>query len=568
MSAQQFIDLRYERLVLADIEAACNEAKSVIAKATDKALVIDAIQKWNEMRMHVMTMVNLAEVNYTLDVSNQEYKAEKHFYDVNSPTITEWNVEVEEAILASPFRKEVAEEFGVLFLKIIENSLRTFSPEIKELMVEEADLNNRYNEITASGIIELDGREYNLSTIGAVVVETDRDRRRRATEALYKFLGSHRNELDTIYDKLVKIRVEKARRLGFQSYTEFRYTEMGRVDYTPADVEVFRSQVLEYVVPLSLSIREAQRKRLGLDTLTIYDEKLDFADGNPMIEGEYDFIVGAAEKMYSELSPETNEFFRALSSAGLMDLKSRDNKAVGGYCTSFPEYRLPFIFANFNGTTHDVEVLTHEAGHAFQAYRSRNHIVPEYLWPTMEACEIHSMGMEFITWPWMKYFFGDQTEKFKFYHLSRAIKFLPYACAVDEFQHWVYANPDASPADRCRTWTEMEKKYLPWRAASEIPEAREGRQWQFQKHIYESPFYYIDYALAQTCALQIWKKSIEDKDKAFKEYLKICDVGGSQSFLQIVETGNLRSPFLGNTLQDVFGSAMHWLRMNYPQYIS
>ncbi|MBI2793458.1 MAG: M3 family oligoendopeptidase [Ignavibacteria bacterium] len=564
---QQFSELKYERLILSDIESACNEAKKVIAQATDSWLVIDAIHKWNEMRMHVMTMVNLAEVNYSLDVSNQGHKAEKHFYDVNSPTITEWNVEVEKVILASPFRKEVAEEFGEIFLKIIENSLRTFSPEIKELMVEEANLNNSYNEITASGIIELDGMEYNLSTIGAVVVETNRDRRRRATEASYTFLGNHAQELDTIYDKLVKIRVEKARRLGFQSYTELRYAEMGRVDYTPKDVEVFRNKVLEYVVPLSVSIREAQRKRLGLDTLTIYDEKLDFADGNPNVEGEYDFIVGAAEKMYSELSPETNEFFSALSGARLMDLKSRDNKAVGGYCTSFPEYRLPFIFANFNGTTHDVEVLTHEAGHAFQAYRSKNLMVPEYLWPTTEACEIHSMGMEFITWPWMKYFFGDQTEKFKFYHLSGAIKFLPYACAVDEFQHWVYANPEAGPTARCRRWNEMEKKYLPWRDASEIPEAGEGRQWQFQKHIYESPFYYIDYALAQTCALQIWKKSIEDKENAFKEYLKICDVGGSQSFLQIVETGNLSSPFLEKTLQDVFGGAMLWLRANYPQYI-
>jgi M3 family oligoendopeptidase len=299
-----------------------------------------------------------------------------------------------------------------------------------------------------------------------------------------------------------------------------------------------------------------------------YDEKLDFADGNPSIDGEYDFIVGAAAKMYTELSPETNEFFNALNNAGLMDLKSRDNKATGGYCTSFPEYRLPFIFANFNGTTHDVEVLTHEAGHAFQAFRSRNHIVPEYLWPTMEACEIHSMGMEFITWPWMKNFFGDQTEKFKFYHISGAIKFLPYACAVDEFQHWVYSNPEASPSDRCSMWIEMEKKYLPWRDSADIPEAREGRQWQFQKHIYESPFYYIDYALAQTCALQIWKKANEDEEKAFRDYLRICDVGGSQSFLQIVETGNLLSPFLNDTLPDVYGGAMQWLRSNYPQYIA
>lgn len=567
MTSERFPNLTYERVNLGNIEAACNNTNLEISNALHAQDVIGAIQKWNEMRMHVSTMEQLAVVNYTLDVSDDERTVEKHFYDRNMPTITEWMLDVERAIVASPFRKEIAEEYGGLFLKIIENSLRTFSPDIKEILVEEADLTNKYNELTATAKIVLDGEVYNLSTISAVAVELNRERRRRSVEAGFAFLGKNAKELDDIYDRLVALRTEKARRLGFTSYTEYRYIEMGRVDYTVSDVEAFRNLVVEHVVPLSIEVRNAQCSRLGLDTLMTYDEKLDFADGNPIAEGEYDFIISAAAKMYSDLSPETNEFFGVLSKGGLMDLKSRDNKATGGYCTSFPEYRLPFIFANFNGTTHDVEVLTHEAGHAFQAYRSRNHVVPEYLWPTMEACEIHSMGMEFITWPWMNNFFGDQTEKFKFYHLSGAIKFLPYACAVDEFQHWVYANPDASANDRCVMWTDMEKKYLPWRNNSDIPEAREGRQWQFQRHIYDSPFYYIDYALAQTCSLQIWKKSLADADKAFSDYLKICDVGGSQSFLQIVETGNLRSPFSGKTLQDVFGGAMQWLRANYPRYI-
>lgn len=177
------------------------------------------------------------------------------------------------------------------------------------------------------------------------------------------------------------------------------------------------------------------------------------------------------------------------------------------------------------------------------------------------------MGMEFLTWPWMNLFFGDQTDKFRFYHLSGAILFLPYGCAVDHFQHWVYANPEATPEERNNQWKELEKIYMPWRDTTGIPAAVDGRQWQFQRHIIESPFYYIDYALAQTCALQYWKSSQSDREKAFQDYLKICDVGGSQSFLQIVKTGNLRSPFDPGCLDDIVDEVYSWLRETFPHYL-
>jgi M3 family oligoendopeptidase len=305
---------------------------------------------------------------------------------------------------------------------------------------------------------------------------------------------------------------------------------------------------------------------LGYDVLTLVDERVQFADGNPVAQGDHDYIVDAASRMYEELSPETHEFFTVMQERELMDLKSRDGKATGGYCTSFPVYQVPFIFANFNQTSHDVEVLTHEAGHAFQAWRSRNYAVPEYQWPTAEACEIHSMSMEYLTWPWMNAFFGDQTEKFKFFHLAGSIQFLPYGCMVDAFQHWVYGNPDATPSQRLGTWKELEKTYMPWRVNADVPEAEEGRHWQFQRHIYESPFYYIDYTLASTCAMQYLVWAQKDPKGAFESYLRVCDVGGSKAFLDIVKEGGLRSPFAPNSLREVVGDCFSWLKTTYPFY--
>jgi len=242
-----------------------------------------------------------------------------------------------------------------------------------------------------------------------------------------------------------------------------------------------------------------------------------------------------------------------------MDLVNRKGKAAGGFCTMFNSYRAPFIFANFNGTLGDIDVLTHEAGHAFQCYESRGFEVEEYFFPTMEACEIHSMSMEQLTYPWMNLFFGDDTDKYKFVHLSANILFLPYGVAVDEFQHIIYENPDMSPAERKKVWLDMEKKYRPWVDYDGIDYLEQGGFWQRQAHIYRSPFYYIDYCLAQVCALQFWSKSEKDFTSAWQDYLRLCKAGGSQSFLGLVEIANVKSPFDKDLFGELFGELEAYL---------
>lgn len=555
----KFSDLPYERPNLEKLKSAHLDLIERFTAAKTGKEQNEIIAEWNELRTVLATNSSIAHVRFTLNVKDDWALEERKFLDENGPTISEWSQNFVKTVLASQFLKEIEAEWGVLFIQNLEQTIKTFKNEIKPMLIKQAELTKQYDGILASAEIELDGETFNLSRLERKLLDTNRDTRKKAQQAKFNFLEDNKQDLDRIYDDMVKLRHQMAQELGFKNFVEFRYLEMGRYEYSPEEVAKFRNYVHEKIVPLITKQRKIQADRLGVDELRFHDEILHFPEGNPTAQGNPEWIVEQAKQMYSELSPQTEEFFNMMIDRELMDLVTRPNKAVGGYCTNFPTYGVPFIFSNFNGTTHDVEVLTHEAGHAFQAYKSRNNKVIDYIFPTYEACEIHSMGMEYLTWNWMDKFFGSQTSKFQFYHLLRSLMFLPYCCAVDEFQHWVYENPNVTPADRKNKWHEMEQKYLPWRKYEDLPYAEEGALWQFQKHIYASPFYYIDYALAQICALQIWSKSRKNMDEALKDYIRICEIGGSKTFLEIVKAGNMHSPFEPECLDEVVEEAEQWL---------
>ncbi|TCL49249.1 M3 family oligoendopeptidase [Thermolongibacillus altinsuensis] len=357
----------------------------------------------------------------------------------------------------------------------------------------------------------------------------------------------------------MKVRTNMAKKLGFENFVELGYARLGRTDYNAEMVAKFREQVKEFIVPIAVKLRERQQERIGVDKLKYYDEAFAFKTGNPTPKGDAKWIIENGKKMYQELSPETDEFFRFMIDHELMDLVAKKGKASGGYCTYIENYKAPFIFSNFTGTSSDIDVLTHEAGHAFQVYESRHFEIPEYNWPTLEACEIHSMSMEFFTWPWMELFFKEDTEKYKFNHLSSALLFLPYGVAVDEFQHFVYENPDITPAERKQAWREIEKKYMPTRDYDGNDYLERGGFWQRQSHIYTTAFYYIDYTLAQICAFQFWKRSRENYKEAWNDYVKLCREGGSKPFTELVRVANLISPFEDGCVQSVVGEIECWL---------
>lgn len=517
------------------------------------------IEKINQLGSDFSTMANLVYIRASIDTTDEFYQTERDYFDEISPQFEELHTEYYKVLVVSPYREQLEEKWGKQLFDIADFQIRSFSPDIMQLMQQENKLVSEYNKLVASAQIEYRGEILTLAQLAPFGESTDRATRKEATDLRFNFFAQHEETFDRIYDELVKLRHEMAVKLGYKNFVELGYVRMNRFDYNAEMVKNFRQQVRDYIVPLATKLYERQAKRIGVDDFTFYDEGLSFLTGNAKPKGDATWIVDNGKKMYEELSSETTDFFHFMLDNELMDLEAKKGKESGGYCTFIDNYGAPFIFSNFNGTSGDIDVLTHEAGHAFQVYRSRNIGIPEYLWPTYESAEIHSMSMEFFTWPWMEKFFQEETEKYKFAHLSGALLFLPYGVAVDEFQHIIYENPEMTPAERKAAWKQMEQMYLPHRCYDGHAYLEAGGFWQRQAHIYASPFYYIDYTLAQICAFQFWKRSREDFASAWKDYLHLCDLGGSLPFTKLVKEAGLISPFEEGCVQSVIGTIEEYL---------
>lgn len=513
----------------------------------------------NKIRSNVDTMGNLVYIRHSINTDDEFYTKEQDFLDENMPKYQNIVSKFYKALVESKFREELERVWGKQIFTLAELELKTFSEEIIEDLVKENKLVTEYDKLVASAKIDFEGDERNLSQMAPFMQSKDRVMRKKAYEAYTNFFKENEYKFDEIYDNLVKVRTNMAKKLGYENYVAMGYARMSRSDYDAKMVANYRKQVYEDLVPVVAELKDRQRKRLGLDELKYYDEPLEYTSGNATPKGEPKWILENGKKMYKELSKETDEFFTFMAERELLDLVSKKGKMSGGYCTYISDYKSPFIFSNFNGTSGDVDVLTHEAGHAFQSYLSRDFEVPEYSFPTYEAAEIHSMSMEFITWPWMELFFKEEVDKYKFSHLSGAINFIPYGVTVDEFQHYVYENPEATPTERKTKWREIERKYLPFRDYEDNDFFNRGGYWFRQGHIFGSPFYYIDYTLAQVCAFQFWIKINQNRDKAWEDYVRLCKAGGSKSFLELVELANLENPFVDGTIKKVVGPIKEWL---------
>jgi M3 family oligoendopeptidase len=554
-----FENYTYKRPNLEEVTEKFNLALENLKNAPSAAEQNKVMMEINQIRNDLGTMFNLCYIRHSIDTNDEFYKNEQDYMDEIQPEVEGLVTQYYRVLVDSKFRPELEDKWGKQLFALAEGQLKTFIPEIVPLLQKENRLSTEYTKLMASAKIVFEGEERTLAQLEPFTESTDRVIRKSANEAKFGFMVEHETEFDRIYDELVKVRTEIAKTLGFKNFVELGYYRMMRTDYNAEMVANFRNQVKDFIVPIATKLKERQQERIGLDKLKYYDEGFKFQTGNAVPKGTPEWIIENGQKMYEDLSVETGIFFRFMQENNLMDLVAKKGKAGGGYCTFIENYKAPFIFSNFNGTSGDIDVLTHEAGHAFQVYSSRDFEIPEYAWPTYEACEIHSMSMEFFTWPWMDLFFKEDTDKYKFSHLSDALLFLPYGVSVDEFQHWVYENPEATPKERKLQWREIEKKYLPHKDYDGNEYLENGGFWQRQGHIFNSPFYYIDYTLAQICAFQFWKRSRENQEEAWTDYVKLCKLGGSMSFTKLVEAANLISPFEAGCVESVVGVIESWL---------
>jgi len=557
---KKFSEFEYKRPDLSVLQTNFNQLLAEFDSADNVDKQNHIINKINKLRNDFDTMWNLAQIRHTIDTKDALYEKENSFFDEAVPDFQALTNKFYKAMVGSKFQKELEEKWGKQFFSIAKMTVKTFSPEVLEDLKQENQLTSEYVKLRSSAKILFEGKTYNLAGMMPFMQSPDRTVREKSNTAFWGFFKDNHKKFDEIYDKLVKTRHIIATKLGFDNFVELGYMRMLRSEYNADQVADFRKMVLDHIVPVAQELRERQARRLGIDgDLKYYDIGFNFKTGNATPKGNPEWIVANGKKMYEELSSETGVFFNYMLENQLLDLVNKEGKAGGGYCTYLANLKSPFIFSNFNGTSHDIDVLTHEAGHAFQVYESRNFEIPEYNWPTFEACEIHSMSMEFLTWPWMESFFKEDVEKYKFSHLSGALLFLPYGVSVDEFQHFVYANPEATPKERNAAWRKIEQKYLPWVDYKDNEFLEGGGFWQKQGHIYDMPFYYIDYTLAQICAFQFWKKSQEKSPVAFEDYLRLCRAGGSKPFLELVDYANLKSPFEVESVQNVIGDVKEYL---------
>ena len=532
----KFSEMPYERIDMDQVE---KKFKDIIertknAKSGEEQFAIH--KEYYALNDDIQTNMTLAYIRHDIDTTDEFYEKEQSFYDEVMPIINNYETTYGKILYESPYREYLESKIGKVPFKNIELSLKAFDEKLIPLMQEENALVSRYDKLIATAKIPFDGEVYNLSLMGKFQRSSDREVRRRAWKAVSDYFLSVTDEIDEIYDKMVKNRTEQAKMLGYENYIELAYYRMGRNCYDKDMVANFRKQVKEFFVPFANKLHEQRRKRIGVEKLSYIDNGVYFTNGNPEPIGTPEEILAAGQKMYSELSPQTKEFFDFMRENELFDVLGRKTKKQGGYMTYLPNYKSPFIFANFNGTSGDVDVITHECGHAFQGYLVRNEEIREVADITMETAEIHSMSMEYFTYGWMDLFFGDRKDDYLTMHLEDASAFVPYGCMVDEFQHIVYAKPEMTPQERKEVWMQLEKEYRPHMDYEDDPFYSKGGFWQRQPHIFQVPFYYIDYCLASVCAMQFKVMMDEDFEKAWNNYYKLCKLSASDFFVNVIKS--------------------------------
>ena len=557
----KFSEMTYTRPDIDALLARCKELAAKAAAAPDGGALVKLYYEQSVAFAEYNTAANLANIHYTCDTRDAYWKAEQDFFDANGPAVTNASVEISRAFLANPHVDALTAKFGTTCVAGMKNAVLSMDDRTVELQQKFNALVSRYQQIYGGALVELDGKQLTIPQLGPYKEDLDPAVRRAAYEAEAGYFDAHRAELDELYGEIVQNLNAQAKVMGYHDYSELSYVRMNRIGYGPEEIRKFRDQVARDVVPQLQKVMAMRAKRTGIEHPAFTDLPMMFKDGNPKPIPGYKARMDAARTMYHELSPETAEFIDFMQDNELFDVESRPGKMSGGYMTSLPSYKAPFIFANWNNTSGDVDVLTHECGHAFEGYvAERDPAIPADLeCPGMESAEIHSMAMEFLTAPWHHLLFGKDTGKYALLHAEDSFVFLAYGCEVDEFQHIMYQNPDLTPDERNAEWLKLEKKYRPWIDFAGLPFYGRGAGWQRQLHIYECPFYYIDYCLSTMAALQFFLLSLTDHKDAWQRYLRLVRRAGTASYTELLQTAGLKVPFEDGSIKGIAQQMTDWL---------
>ena len=542
-------DMKYERPDKNQVISKMEKQIELVKNAKSGKDLLLAREEYNKDSEYVGTMARLASTRLNLNSRDEFYTKEMDYYNKTLPELQMYDLKFTKEFLASPYLEEAKKELNPLVITMMELSIKCADERILDKMQKENQLVTKYSKFVSELTYEFRGEKLTLGALRKYMQNSCRETRKEAYEALGKTLEANSEFIDDIYDQMVKVRDSMAKELGYNSYVELGYNLMQRTCYDKEKVRVFRENVKRDLVPVIKRLKNEISAKLSLGKMKLYDDNT-YSEKDPLPILDAKGILDAGKEMYHQMSPETSRFIDVMFETDAFDVMPREGKWTGGYMTFFPIYKQPFIFANFNGTTADIDVITHEAGHAFAYFVGAEDMTPELSLGGMETAETHSMSMEFFAWKYMDKFFGEDADKYKYKHLFSALAFIPYGIIVDYFQELVYENPEMTPAERNQLWKNLEKEFRPWMDAEGITYLEKGTRWQYQNHIFQSPFYYIDYCLAQFVAFEFLCLSLDNYDKALKTYIEHAKRTGNYTFVDLIKKSGLKSPFEDGALKE------------------
>lgn len=548
----KFSQIPYQRPKMNEIRSVWQTVLGKLAHAKTAEDAYYALLAMDTQQRYFESMAVISEIRHTMDTTDTFYRGEEDFFELAKVKFEVLIQERNQAILSSEFAEEIRGFLSEAVVDRLRKNAEAFDPSIQELLEKENELSGRYFPMTANLIGELAGKEYSVAELGKLAASDDRETRRVFSGVLEAVYAKKASEFDVLFDDLIQVRHKIAQGLGKDSFTQVGYGRMGRTSYTPEDMAVFRREVFEVLVPEADRLFKAQQNRLGLPTLMHYDENTDFMTGNPQPKAGIPALLDTFERFFTELSPRTHDFYQELLAGEFYDLGIRKGKIMGAYSNFVPLFHAPFVFETYNETAGAVRTFAHECGHAYQSFLVSKEVFVENTKNSSDLAEIHSMTMEFFAWKGIADLFGEEgAKKYQYFHLKRALSFIPYGTAVDAFQHQIYDNPGWTPERRLNEWKRLERRFLPWRKYRADGFYDQGRVWQRQVHIYKWPFYYIDYVLAQVCALQFFLWSRRNEAEAFAAYEKLLAISGRRSFSAAIEEVGLKSPFVKGSMKEL-----------------
>lgn len=550
-----FNEMIYRRITYEEIESGYQALFQELKTLSSEADCLALLKKHCQL-LEQMTPIDLCYVRHDMNLNDSFYAQEQNYYDQIGPKISDLSNHFNRLLVQSPFHSTFESLMGSFAFSMIKTVLESYDSSIIPLEQEENALTSQYSQLAANGKVNYKGNLVSRTSLALEQQSSDREIRRTVSKAISDSWEAQQGQLEELYDKLVKNRDQQAKALGYPDYVQLSYLRMNRIGYTSEDVKLFREQVKKYLVPIAESLQQRRKKRLGLEHLYSFDSRIFFLEGNPVPLGDDRFCLEMTRTMFSRLSPETAEYIDFMLDNGLYDVEIRDGKRSGGYCNWFEAYRTPFIFANFDGTSENAYIMSHEGGHAFYFYLKRDEEIRERGWYSSEMAETHAMAMEFFLAPYMELIFGDRAEDYRRMHLEKAVSLIIYECQQDEFQQIIYEQPHLTIHQRNEVWMQLEQQYFPYREYTEEEKLRIGSRWQQIPHLYHWPFYAIDYALAQICALEYYQWMNENFDEAWTSYLTFCRVSGNKNFAETIQASGLNSPFERNSLKKL----MDWLQ--------